>query len=101
MANPRNQFLVDWMRLGIRKEPLWSHQCSQSVAIAVCSNAVLVAEKSKIVALNLKNGSVLWSHKLPSPAVSWGLAIDSNGRVVVTLENGTVQCFARTAVVSR
>ena len=95
MANPRNQFLVDWAKLGIKKEPLWSHQCNQSVAIAVCGNAVVVAEKSKIVALNLKNGSLLWSHGLPSPAVSWGLAVDRNGRVVVTLEDGTVLCFGQ------
>ncbi len=95
MANPRNRFLVDWANLGIKKEPLWSHQCDQSVAIAVCGNAVVVAEKSKIVALNLKNGSLLWSHELPSPAVSWGLAVDRKGRVVVTLEDGTVLCFGQ------
>ena len=95
MANPQNRSLVDWAKLGIKKEPLWSHQCNQSVAIAVCGNAVVVAEKSKIVALNLKNGSLLWSHGLPSPAVSWGLAVDRNGRVVVTLEDGTVLCFGR------
>lgn len=101
MANPRNQFLVDWAKLGIRKEPLWSYECSQSIAIAVCSNAVVVAEKSKIIALNLEDGSLLWSGGLPSPAVSWGLAIDSKGRVVVSLKDGTVLCFARTSVVSR
>ncbi len=80
---------------------MWSYECNQSVAVAVCSNAVVVAEKSKIIALNLEDGSLLWSGGLPSPAVSWGLAVDSNGRVVVTLKNGTIQCFARTAVVSR
>jgi len=95
MANPQNQFLVDWAKLGVKEEPLWSYQCDRSVAIAVCSNAVVVAEKAKITALNLENGSLLWSHDLPSPAVTWGIAVDRNGRVAVALEDGSVLCFGR------
>lgn len=95
MADPRNQFLVDWAKLGVREKPLWSYDCKASLAIAVCSNAVVIAEESKIVALNIKDGSVLWSHSLPAAPVEWGLAIDGDGRAVVTLENGKVLCFGQ------
>jgi outer membrane protein assembly factor BamB len=61
----------------------------------VCSNAVVIAEESKIVALNIKDGSVLWSGPLPAAPVEWGLAIDGDGRAVVTLENGKVLCFGQ------
>jgi outer membrane protein assembly factor BamB len=62
----------------------------------VCSNVVVIAEASKIVALNVEDGSVLWSHPLPAAPVEWGLAIDSDGRAVVTLEDGRVVCFGLT-----
>ncbi|MCH8120309.1 MAG: PQQ-binding-like beta-propeller repeat protein, partial [Planctomycetes bacterium] len=45
---------------------------------------------------NLKDGSVLWSKALPSAPVNWGLAVDSVGRVIVTLEDGQILCFGGT-----
>jgi len=53
----------------------------------------VIAKKSEIVALNLKDGSVLWSENVPSAPVSWGLAVDRDGRVIVTLEDGQILCF--------
>jgi len=97
MAEPGNRFNVDWKRLGVRDKPLWSYECNDSVAWAVCSNTVVVAKKSEIVALNLKDGSVLWSESVPSAPVNWGLAIDCDGRVVVTLEDGQILCFGQRA----
>jgi len=93
MANPGNRFNLDFRKLGIKDKPLWSYECSESVALAVCSNAVVIGEKSKIVVLNLKNGKVLWTRPVPSPPVLWGLAVDANGRIIVTLEDGKVMCF--------
>jgi len=95
MAEPGNRFNVDWKRLGVRDKPLWSYDCKDSVALAVCSNAVVVAKKSEIAALNLEDGSVLWSQAVPSAPVLWGLAIDRNGRTVVTLEDGQILCFGQ------
>ncbi|MHC4753427.1 MAG: outer membrane protein assembly factor BamB family protein, partial [Planctomycetota bacterium] len=95
MAQPGSGFNVDWKRLGIKDKPLWDYDCKDSVALAVCSNAVVVAGKSEIVALNLKDGAVLWSQAVPSAPVRWGLAVDRDGRIVVTLEDGQVLCFGR------
>ena len=64
--------------------------------MAACNNSVVVAKKSEIVALNIEDGSVLWSEEVPSTPVSWGLAVDRDGRVIVTLEDGRVLCFGET-----
>ena len=95
IANQGNRFNVDWKKFGIQDEPLWNYDCKESVALAVCSNAVAVAEKSKIVVLNLVDGRILWTQPIPSPPVQWGLAVDCDGRVIVTLEDGKVLCFGR------
>jgi outer membrane protein assembly factor BamB len=97
MANPRNQFLVDWTRLGVRQKPLWSAECKTSAAVAVCRNAVVVAEENRIVALSIEDGHVLWSGPLPNPPVEWGLAMDRNGRTVVALKDGRILCFGRSS----
>ena len=95
MAQPGIRFNLDWNRFGIRDKPLWSYDCKNSTALAACSNAVVVAKKSEIVALNLKDGSVLWSEEVPSAPVSWGLAVDRDGRVIVTLEDSRIICFGQ------
>lgn len=95
MANPRNQFLVDWARLGLKDKPRWSYDCKDSRAVAVCNNAVVVAAESQIACVSMEDGRMLWSHPLPAAAVQWGLAVDNQGRAVVTLEDGTVLCFGR------
>ena len=93
MAEPRNRYNLDFNRLRIKDKPLWNYDCKDSVALAVCKNAVVVACKSEIVALDLRNGKVLWSQAVPAAPVPWGLAIDRDGRVVVSLEDGQVLCL--------
>ena len=93
MAEPGNRFNLDWNRLGIRDKPLWGYNCRDSVAMAVCKNAVVMACKSKVVALDLQDGKVLWTEVVPAAPVPWGLAIDRDGRTVVTLEDGQVICL--------
>ena len=50
-------------------------------------------EKSEIVVLNLKDGGILWSQPVPSASVLRGLAVDRDGRIVVTFEDERVLCF--------
>ena len=81
-------------------------------ALAVTKNAVLAAGKAAsppeksdagkskpvkdaflLMALDLTTGKTLWSHSLPAPPSSWGLAVDRDGRVLVSLRDGRVVCF--------
>ena len=93
MAEPGNRFQVNWRQLGIQDKPLWSYDCKDAAAVAVCSNAIVVAGKSQVAAVRLEDGTVMWTKPLPAPAVTWGAAIDCDGRVIVTLEDGQVLCF--------
>ena len=61
--------------------------------MALCKNAVVMARKSKVVVLDLQTGNVLWSKPLPAAPVSHGLAVDGQGRIVVTLQDGQIMCF--------
>ena len=68
------------------------------------SNAVLVlgarpAKDAKakgaycVAAVSIKDGTPLWIQDLPGPAVRWGLAVDRDGRVLVTMEDGSILCL--------
>jgi len=95
LAEPGNRFNVNWAKIGIQDRPVWSHNSERIFAVAVCRNAVVIAKESEIVAVNLENGKTLWSDTLSSAPVPWGLAVDRNGRAIVTLEDGKVLCFGR------
>jgi len=82
-----------WGQLNITEEPIWQYNCDESVAMAVCKNAVVVAEKSELTVLDIETGKELWSEHLDYPPVPWGLAVSRAGRIIVTLEDGSVQCF--------
>ncbi|GIW82990.1 MAG: hypothetical protein KatS3mg105_4797 [Gemmatales bacterium] len=47
-----------------------------------------------LVVFDLSDGTVLSSRKLPAPPAKWGIAIDRSGRILVTLIDGRVLCFA-------
>jgi len=49
-----------------------------------------------VAAMDLKDGSQIWTHPLPGRPVKWGAAVDRAGRVAVSLINGRVLCFAKT-----
>ena len=93
VLNPRDPLVVDWVGLGVKNKPIWSHDCADSVAMAVCDNAVVVAEKSQVVALSREDGHLLWSHRVPSRPVDWGLAVARDGCVIVVLGDGQILCF--------
>ena len=49
--------------------------------------------KTFLAAINIKDGSDVWTQKLPAEAVKGGTAIDHQGRIYVSLENGQLLCF--------
>jgi len=88
---------LNWAQFGVKRRPVWSFDCREGIAFAVCSNAVVVAGRSRIVAVDLADGRVLWSQPLPARPVVWGVAIDGKGRILVSLEDGRVVCFGQPA----
>ena len=77
-------------------------------ALALASNVVLVAgemepaqvDSSKqqtvlygLTALNLETGTPLWTADLPAAPVAWGVAVNNQGRVLVSLVDGRVLGF--------
>ncbi len=85
--------LPTWGKLRISEEPLWEYACPGSLAFAASDDVVLVATQSQVTALGMENGTVLWSHALPAAPVPWGLAVDREGRTIVSLQDGQVVSF--------
>jgi len=82
-----------WGQFKASEKPLWQHDCSHSIAVAVTKNAVVLADASQVTALELSSGKRLWSQRLPSAPMPWGMAVDGTGRVILTLVDGQVLCI--------
>ncbi len=95
VAKPDNQFVVEWSKIAPSTKPAWSVEFEKVHAMAVCKNATVLARETELVALNPADGSVRWKQSLPQPPAPWGLAVDSAGRVIVTLVDGRVVCFGQ------
>ena len=84
---------------------LWESDALRSVdALAVTPGAILAtgqlasgsADKPgsyALVALSAKDGKPLWTQTLQIAPSSWGLAVDREGRMLVTLQDGRLVCF--------
>jgi outer membrane protein assembly factor BamB len=76
----------------------------ETAGVAVAKNAILalvqVADQlekepaSTLVMLDANDGRVRLRQPLPTLATAWGLAVDRDGRIVVTTVDGRVQCYA-------
>ena len=84
-----------WGGFKVDQAPLWQRDCPESTAVAVAKNAVLVADKKNLAALDLSTGRRLWSQPLPAPTVPWGLAVDRKGRAILTLTDGQILAIGR------
>ena len=74
-------------------------------SVTVAANAVVVAgvdwqgqgpeavATGGIVALNPKDGKLLWKHALPAPPVMFGAIVDRDGQILVGLRDGRVVSF--------
>jgi PQQ enzyme repeat/PQQ-like domain len=82
-----------WGKLVVSEKPLWGYECVGSVSVAASDNAVVIADESKVTALDMKDGSLLWAQDLPAPPVPWGLAVDRYGRTIVSLRDGQIVCY--------
>ncbi|MDD4871006.1 MAG: PQQ-binding-like beta-propeller repeat protein [Kiritimatiellae bacterium] len=92
--NNAQRFNESWGKPGIQGlKPLWEVETKDSVAVALCKNAVVIASKTELIALSLQDGKKMWTQSMPAVPVNWGLATDKDGRIVVCLENGQISCF--------
>ena len=60
----------------------------------VAGHADEAPDKPFLAAISIADGTDLWQQDLPADAVKGGTAVDAEGRVFVTLENGQLICFA-------
>ncbi len=82
---------------------LWQDRANRRFNSFIVSGDTLLAagqggaggdQTAFLTAINVDDGSERWSHKLPAPVVKGGTAIDRQGRILVSLTNGAVICFA-------
>ncbi len=86
-----------WGKFAVGAKPLWEYAADASAAVALGTNAVVVARPSELIAVDLTDGKPLWTQPLPAAPVPWGLAVDHEGRIVVVLEDGRVFCYGKAA----
>ena len=96
--------LARWNTLQNRKRPkaVWEDKANRRFTSFIVSSARLLAaghpeskpEAAFLAAINVKDGSDLWSHSLPAVPVKGGTAMDREGRIYTALENGQLVCFA-------
>ncbi|MCP4263397.1 MAG: PQQ-binding-like beta-propeller repeat protein [Planctomycetes bacterium] len=82
-----------WGEFKVSNKALWQYVCPKSVAVAMTKNAVVVADVLKVIAIDHNSGKQLWSQRLPSAPVPWGMAVDRDGRVILSLVDGRVLCI--------
>jgi outer membrane protein assembly factor BamB len=87
---------------GPQRSPLWQTPEPRLFTAFVLTPDTLLAAgpaphgdgSATLSALRLSDGSALWELPLPALPVKAGLALDHRKRIVATLENGDVLCFA-------
>lgn len=83
-----------WGTLKVSEKPVWQTDVPGSLAIAVGKTKLVIADSARVAALSLESGEEMWSRQLPAAPVPWGLAVDSQGRVILSLVNGRLLCMA-------
>jgi outer membrane protein assembly factor BamB len=85
--------------------PRWVQQpLNRVLGVAVTPRTVVIAglrdtpqpaepPQAHLIALTVADGTTVWSQPLPSAAVPWGVLVDRDGRVLVSLQDGRLVCF--------
>jgi outer membrane protein assembly factor BamB len=87
---------------GPQRPMLWQHPTAQQYQAFVVTPKTLLAAGRKtsrddadafLRAVRIADGAILWEKTLPALTVKNGLTLDRQGRILVSLENGTVVCY--------
>jgi outer membrane protein assembly factor BamB len=90
-------------RRGQQTESIWQQQAGRRFnSFIVAENALLAAghtgpeskDTSFLAAIDLDSGSDRWLEELPGPVVKSGAAVNHQGQIFISLENGQVLAFA-------
>jgi outer membrane protein assembly factor BamB len=93
---------TDARRRRPQRKPVWQDNSGTRFKGFIMTNDVLLAAgvkdtggsvQASLAAINIKDGTSLWRKELPSPVVKAGLAMDADGRIIATLENGQIVCI--------
>ena len=84
-----------------KRKNIWEDQQQRRFTSFIVSPEVLLAaghpdeqpEAPFLTAIDIEQGTDLWSHALPAQAVKGGTAINVDGSIIVSLENGQLLCF--------
>lgn len=55
--------------------------------------SITVDQAASLMAVRIKDGTVIWRKQLSAPVVKNGVAIDNKGRIIAALENGKIVCM--------
>lgn len=94
-----------WIRRGRNvpaPETRWQDNANRRFTSFVVARDVLLAtghpdaspDDTFLAAIIVADGADAWLQRLPAEAVKGGLAVDHEGRIYVSLENGQLLCFA-------
>jgi len=77
--------------------PVYSKEVAWDPPVVKAKNAHVLCRQtpngSMLVAQDPATRKDLWQQPLPGRPVRWGVAVDSAGRILVTLQDGRVVCF--------
>jgi outer membrane protein assembly factor BamB len=68
---------------------------ADTLLAAGCTASGRVEHDPFLAAMEIATGAEIWREPLPAASVPGGIAVDHQGRIVVTLEGGQVLAFAR------
>ncbi len=95
--NDRQRPRTAWVAHCMKGRMTVSLAMTRNAVIAVCESPITRRIRSDwhVFALDPRNGDKLWEHRLSGPALPGGLCIDRDGRILVVLEDGRLECLAK------
>ena len=84
------------------RNPVFDKSVLWDAPVVVTKNANVTYAQDKtgegqpwvLTAKDPSGGKEMWTLKLPGEPVRWGLAVDRTGRIIVSLQDGRVVCYA-------